>query len=173
MSLNALELLKLYKKLSAKRNQGQALSASESKQLLDLEHQIASLIDPTTSQAGPPRRQALRVETRLEVAIKSADEMKKCFIKNISGGGLYIETPQPPPIGTRLDLKLAIPGYNKVVETLVEVAWTMPNPSAEMQPGMGVKFISIDPAAKKQIQKLVDERVTTALSSKAEEPKKP
>jgi uncharacterized protein (TIGR02266 family) len=163
-TLEALQWLQQYRKLSAKQSEG--LTDLETQKLKELEMKIAQFIEPKT-EAGPPHREHLRAPTRFEVAIKTAGEMKKFFIKNISGGGMFIETPQIQPTGTKLDLHLVIPDHPKVIHTVVEVCWTQTRPVGDLQEGMGVRFLKLETDAKKAIQKLVEAQIEKVIESKS------
>ena len=158
--LEALQWLQLYKKLVAKRDSG--LSPQEQKILADLETKLSGALEPGT-KGPPPRREGLRVTTRFEVAVKDSGEMKRLFIKNISGGGMYIETTHLHPVGKKLELDLALPGSGHIIQTMVEVAWANPKFVGDLPPGMGVKFLNLSEPDRLLIQKLVNQKVEEAL----------
>lgn len=159
-SLEALQWLQVYKKLIVKKATG--LTDTEKKLLQDLETKLAAVLEPGT-KGPPPRRDDLRVNTRFEVAVKDAGDMKRLFIKNISGGGMYIETTQLHPVGKKLELDLALPDSGKVIQTMVEVAWANPKVVGDLPPGMGVRFINLSEPDRKLIQRLVAQKVEEAI----------
>ena len=169
-SVEALQWLQQYRKLIAKKAEG--LSQQEEKLLQELEAKISKHIEPH-GKGPPPRRTDLRVRTHLEVAIKDAGDMKRLFIKNISGGGLYVETHQLEPVGKKFELDLALPGSGRIIQLMVEVAWANPKRVGDLPPGMGVKFLNLSDGDRKLIQKLVTQQVEAEIKKTDTAEKKP
>ncbi len=168
IGVEALKWLQAYKKLTGK--DPSTLTPAERAQIQELASRLSAVVEPQTDGMGPPRRESLRVSSRFEVAVKDAGHMQKLFIKNISGGGLYIETHRPPALGTKLELDLALPNFNKVVHAIVEVAWSNPRGSNDLPPGMGVKFVNLPADARKKIQSLIAEKVQQVIAEKVPKP---
>lgn len=61
-----------------------------------------------------------RVEYGLFPLTNPDEELKTGFIKNIGGGGLMFQSPDPFSIGTQLVLKIYITGWLKQGEDIVE-----------------------------------------------------
>jgi len=61
------------------------------------------------------------------------DQVLRDYIKDISSGGVYIETKMPFTIGQELNLKFPMPNFRKLVKVTGEIVWTSPQ-------GIGVKF---------------------------------
>ena len=58
---------------------------------------------------------------------------------NISLGGLFVETTEPFPLQTRLQIRFKIPTQPDTIEVSGEVRWV--EPGAAGQPcGMGIRF---------------------------------
>ena len=76
---------------------------------------------------------------------------------DISGGGCYIETVYPLPIGTTMQLRLTIAG--KILDASAKVAWTIP------QAGMGVSFVFVSPEEKYKIAQIIEEVKTIGKSA--------
>lgn len=163
-SFEALQWLQLYRKLTAKQAEG--LSDLEQKQLAEVERKITKFIEPATSE-GPPRRAHLRAPTKIEIIVKSAGDMQRLFIKNISGGGMYVESPIPQPVGTKFELDLALPNFKKVAQVTVEVAWTQTKRVGDLEPGMGVKFVHLPQEIKAKIQELVTAKVEEEIKARS------
>jgi Tfp pilus assembly protein PilZ len=59
------------------------------------------------------------------------------FIKNISAGGVFIETPQAFAVGEEVSLTFSCPGHEDPVKIVGEIVWNVPG-------GLGVKFKTPD-----------------------------
>lgn len=166
-SVKHLEWLTQYRKLSSRNPQD--LTPQELKTLKDLEEKLSRMAQIQKGQAPESKRKAIRIPIALEADIKSATDFSRVYIKNISGGGLYIETPTPKPMGSRCQLNLKLPHMDKPLLIEVEVAWISTKAIGPLGPGMGVKFTDLKDADRKQIQKIIDESLDTRL--KVEKPK--
>ena len=76
---------------------------------------------------------------------------------DISGGGCYIETVYPLPIGTTMQLRLTIAG--NILDVSAKVAWTIP------QAGMGVSFAFVSAQEKYKVAQIVEEVKTIGKSA--------
>lgn len=76
--------------------------------------------------------------------------------RNVSEGGLFIETRSPEPIGTRLDVVFALPSDERVVARGV-VAWVNPwrDDGPNPNPGMGIRFEGLPMEHREAIARLV------------------
>ena len=75
---------------------------------------------------------------------------------NLSGGGLFLCTPQPLAVGDRLRVLFTLPGGNAPFEATAQVAWLsearLGNP---YPPGMGVQFVDLPLEARDAIAVLI------------------
>jgi PilZ domain len=69
-------------------------------------------------------------------------------VKTLGMGGLFISTPNPPPLGTKLRLAFVVPGGNVRTEAIVR--HIVPGE------GIGVEFIRMHLKEKLLLQKLVN-----------------
>lgn len=78
------------------------------------------------------------------------------YSTDLSEGGVLIQTQEPLPVGTKLDIKFRLPGGIKLIETKGEVVWSHKKIGGEtildLVPGMGVKFLNLDEESKKYIE---------------------
>jgi Tfp pilus assembly protein PilZ len=79
--------------------------------------------DPDTDGAGNPHQAVTR---------------------NIGVGGAYILTPDPEPIGARLEIELIVPTSEQPIAVAAEVRWFIHPEMDADGAGMGVKFLDID-----------------------------
>ncbi len=94
------------------------------------------------------QRNAPRVPLRLRVHFGIGDQEKELrdYCINVSTGGLFIETSDPPPVETPLRLEFFLPGQQQPIRCLGRVAWCnledgQKNP--RLPRGMGVQFVDI------------------------------
>jgi uncharacterized protein (TIGR02266 family) len=76
----------------------------------------------------------------------------------IGGGGIFIESTAPLPVGTELALSFALPDRpQEWLDAKGTVAWVCPKPDQyTFSIGMGVQFTDISAAARKRIIDLVN-----------------
>ena len=68
------------------------------------------------------------------------------YSKNISGGGIFIRTQQPPPLNQNVLLRFTLPGITHRFEIHGIVVWANPASLKSSFPaGMGIKFMEYDP----------------------------
>ncbi len=75
--------------------------------------------------------------------MQQSDEVYLYTARNVSAGGMFIDTPVPLPPGTALQLEFKLPGAD-AVEVAAEVRWNTELAAAPgtrvKHPGMGVVF---------------------------------
>jgi Tfp pilus assembly protein PilZ len=98
-------------------------SKDEKRRLLDLLEDL---------QARDAREHS-RKSCSIEVTYTTQDEVCTDFIKNISTGGLYIDTPAAFAAGEEITLTFAAPGQEGPIKVTGEIVWNVPG-------GLGVRF---------------------------------
>jgi type IV pilus assembly protein PilZ len=105
------------------------------------------------------KRIAKRIPIKLKVDWKAEGNFLYENATNISEHGIFIETGEPMPPGTMIDLQFALPeSPQKKIEVLGEVAWTnpmRPEKHANYNPGMGIRFVDLKEIDKETILSLV------------------
>src|SRR5262252_2035338 len=101
-------------------------------------------------------RQAQRLEHELPVAYKTVDGFITDWAINISRGGIFINTPNPLPVGTTVRLIISLPDTAFPFDLVGRVTRVneVDNPGQQV-PGMGIEFIGIDDEKRNRIQRLV------------------
>ncbi len=96
-------------------------------------------------------------------------------VVNMSPTGLYVASRAPIPAGVRLRVSLVLPlaaGPRPLVAA-AQVRWVN-DPSApgapELPPGMGLEFEGLEPQARADLERLLDELLGTAAAGPAEPP---
>jgi uncharacterized protein (TIGR02266 family) len=95
------------------------------------------------------RRQHPRLSMSVEVDFASEHNFYAAKTRDISVGGLFIETDIALPIGTRLrvDVKFS----QKQLHADAEVTWALVGDDNQVE-GVGVRFIDLSDSAKKKIE---------------------
>jgi hypothetical protein len=82
----------------------------------------------------PENRKHPRKSLHSPVAFRSPEGPRvEAMSRDISLGGLFIETPSPPPYGATVRVFIVLPGLPKEIEIDAVVRWSKPD-------GMGVQF---------------------------------
>lgn len=84
------------------------------------------------------RRTDPRYDRRLEVEAVAQERRFVGHTKNISLGGMFIETAEPLPVGTTVQVRFRVPTQPETIEVGAEVRWVERN--AAGQSGIGVRF---------------------------------
>ena len=76
---------------------------------------------------------------------------------NLSTGGMFIASSDPPGPGRRLLLRIHTPDGAPPIEALARVAWRKPEAPVGMeQPGVGVEFLRPSEATRAAIERMLD-----------------
>ncbi|HEY6463377.1 MAG TPA: PilZ domain-containing protein [Polyangiaceae bacterium] len=94
------------------------------------------------------RRKHPRLSIAVDVDFKSGHNFFTARTRDISSGGLFIESDAPVPVGMRIEIDLSF--LKSHVRVPAEVAWTLEEDGRCV--GMGVRFIDLRPAARKSIE---------------------
>lgn len=116
------------------------------------------------------RRAHERVLVNIEVDYRRDDTFLFAYITDLSEMGIFIQTKDPHPPGTRLNLRFRPPGSPEL-NLEGEVVWVnryRPGNPDNLNPGMGVQFVGLDPAQQQRVLKLV--RTFAYLDDEDDEP---
>ena len=80
---------------------------------------------------------------------------------NLSNGGMFIATPDPPRPGRRLLVRIHTKDGAPPIEALARVAWQKPGTDT---PGVGVEFLLASPTTRAAIERFLDGAVDPADS---------
>ena len=118
-----------------------------------------------TEKKGPERRKQPRVFVRALVDYESPDTYLYDYSKDLSEGGVFIETQKPLPTGTPVTLRFTLPDIDRVFQVKGKVAWlneTRPKGGAKapkLPVGMGVQFEAIEEPDRVAIRGYVDKLI--------------
>lgn len=90
------------------------------------------------------QRQHLRAKMSLKVLVDDGSGEREMRSATMSEGGMYLCTDHPAEQGSKLDMKLLLPGLKSPISLRGEVVYSLKNDSPEIAAGMGVKFIGMD-----------------------------
>ncbi|NCQ59096.1 MAG: TIGR02266 family protein [Myxococcales bacterium] len=122
--------------------------------------------------ADDDRREHARYDTRLAVdyavpvGSESTENFLFSYVENISEMGIFIRSDDPLAIGERLRLRFG-PEGEEPLDLEGEVMWVNPlRPDGEnLNPGMGVRFVSLTPEERERVVAIV--RTVAYLSGDA------
>jgi uncharacterized protein (TIGR02266 family) len=118
----------------------------------------ASISD--ASQRAP--RVSLNIELQYELNVnrKSTHNFYTGFTNNISEGGLFIATEELIEIGSRLTFQFCLPSMDdpRPVEGIVRWVRERSHMNLDLESGMGVQFINLDPSLQQQINQFINQR---------------
>jgi uncharacterized protein (TIGR02266 family) len=89
------------------------------------------------------------------VAYRTVDRFLCDFGTNISQTGIFVNTPEPLPVGTTVRLLISLPEVD-VPEIRGRVA-RVQDGSDGSDAGMGVEFLDLDPAVERRLEEIVRE----------------
>lgn len=124
------------------------------------------------SEFAPTRRHP-RIALRVPVEVSTIDPetdprtgrpyFRECreLCGNLSSGGMFIASSDPPGAGRRLLLRIHRPDGEPPIETIARVAWRKPEaPVGPEQPGVGVEFLRPSEATRAAIERMLDTAAT-------------
>ncbi len=107
-----------------------------------------------------------RKDTRLDVTIKVDYATKGMFVSNyvtnLSRGGVFIQTDDPLPIQSQINLTFTLPEFNITIKAKGKVTWTydIKKGTSIIIPGMGIKFTDLTAEHKALIEDYISKLST-------------
>lgn len=145
-------LLLLDKRGGRKRRRALELVPDASGELID-----ARSGEHRNSLTGAERRVQERVDLEVDIGLHSATQFYAGLSNDISEGGLFVSTIRPLPVGSELTISFVLPGGHAVT-TRGRVAWLSTPRDEESRPGMGVRFVRLEPEHRAAIDKFLKYR---------------
>jgi len=93
---------------------------------------------------------------RIQIQYQTADQFFKDYMQNLSSGGIFIETPHPLKVGTKLKVQFCLPKMKKeiladgVVVRKVDVGRSNPGLG-----GMGIQFSELNAEDKTSLDEYI------------------
>ena len=119
------------------------------------------VIDQILAYRKPPLPKDVRSEPRITLAFRvryntPEGQRYESRAGGIGGGGLFIESLCPLPVGTKLAMEFSLPEDDQWLPAKGTVAWVCPKADQyTFSPGMGVRFSDLDPETRDRILVLV------------------
>jgi len=115
-------------------------------------------------------RGSQRATLKLRIGYEQMNTFFADYTKNISRGGTFIKTPRPLEVGSRCQFSLSLPALAEPVVLDGEVAWILNPDDAKRRggdPGMGIRFVFADEAARRDFERLVERMMEESLGADA------
>ena len=103
--------------------------------------------------ATEERRRSARHPARVQVDYEHEGTYLISYTRDISPDGIFLHTPRPLPVGSRVKLVFRVAGLHEVVVTGM-VMWT-PTPGSIAEPGMGLQFVELPDSLRKALLEIV------------------
>jgi uncharacterized protein (TIGR02266 family) len=168
VSEGLLELTTRFALLDKQRIVGN-LSPSEEKEWRELKRSIVRAVSGTDVFDVEDRRESLRVDMQLAVYFKDAVTFEQSYVKDISDGGMFIETDRPLTGGEQIDLVVHVGEPFKSVAARVEVVWVNTGSAR----GAGVRFLELSPEGRTAINELIHGALASKVKRKLGSTKPP
>jgi uncharacterized protein (TIGR02266 family) len=117
---------------------------------------LERMTDGTNDRARGDRR--FRNTQSLKVRCLNWSDFAQLYASDVSQGGMFIETGDPLPVLSELQLELSLP-EGHIIQLKAVVVHVLDDQQAtrdQRRPGIGVQFIDLEPERKQQIQQLVE-----------------
>jgi uncharacterized protein (TIGR02266 family) len=106
-------------------------------------------------------RQHPRVSIAVEIDVASGSNFYAGRTRDLSLGGLFVETDVGLPIGSQIDVKLKLPGGTFMVAC--EVVWHLSDKGHTV--GVGVRFLQLSAGARHAIESFMSLRSPVAFEA--------
>ena len=100
------------------------------------------------------RRQSPRIEADVWLDYAGSEVLLYHRVRNISLGGVCIETPTVEPVGTRVALSLTFPELDASMDVEGEVVWANEHPPRDM----GIRFVGLDASQRELLRTFLRRR---------------
>ena len=156
-------LLRAYLALDKRRKAG-GLSPAELARWTQLKNALHRHFEPNVEDQHAQSRASVRVPLSLNVNFESRGEIKKCLMKNLSAGGIFVATESPLPIGTPFNVRIRIEKTGEEVELPGEVITVGVSANlAEEAHGMGIRFVRLSEDQQRLVEAFSEEALKKAI----------
>ena len=156
-------LLRAFLALDKRRKAG-GLSPADMARWSELKGSLDRHFQPNVEEQHAKSRESVRVPLSLNVNFESRGEVRKCLMTNLSAGGIFIATESPLPIGTPFNVRIRIEKTGEEIELPGEVVSVGTSANlAEEEHGMGIRFVNLDDAQRKQVAEFSEQAMEKAI----------
>jgi uncharacterized protein (TIGR02266 family) len=162
-------LLRAFLALDKRRKAG-GLSPTDMARWSQLKGELNRHFEPGVKDQHAQSRQSVRVPLDLNVDFESRGAVRKCMMKNLSAGGIFVATESPLPLGTPFNVRIRIDRTGEEIELPGEVVSVGASANlAEEEHGMGIRFVNLSETQREQVAELTEQAMKKAMGS-AENP---
>jgi uncharacterized protein (TIGR02266 family) len=163
-------LLRAYVALDKRRKAG-GLSPVELAHWSRLKNALNRHFQPDVDDQHAKSRGSVRVPLALNVNFESRGEIRKCLMKNLSAGGIFVAIESPLPLGTPFNVRIRIERTGEEVELPGEVVSVGASANlAERERGMGIRFVNLTDVQREQVAELSEQAMKNAIENPKTEP---
>ena len=116
------------------------------------------------ASADDPRRSFRRYTARFAVRFASVQEFVVEYAENISAGGVFVQTLDPPPMNSIIRVEMELPGGGPPVPARALVVHRVTPEEARERgvlPGVGVQFVDADDRFRERIDAAIEHILAT------------
>jgi uncharacterized protein (TIGR02266 family) len=127
---------------------------------------LAALLRDRSAPGGAAKRAFVRIPVRLQVSWPTARDFLIAYADNISVGGIYVVTPDPPALGEVVDLSLQLPDGPAPAKTKAAVIQRLDADQAKQlrrQPGAGLQFVGSDDEFRRRLDQCIENLLAQPL----------
>lgn len=99
----------------------------------------------------------VELDSEVRVRVSRSHSSAWCVARDLSRGGIFVESHGKLPLDTEVDLDFRLPDNNSSLRPSARVIWTGKHPTTGT-PGMGLRFVSMDRNSTDRIDAYVHER---------------
>jgi len=122
-----------------------------------------ALLDAARRYLSEPTPRALpRIAITARAQLRQQRHAWDATARNLSRGGVFVETPRLLRAHSELELALALPEAPSVIASTAQVIWTRDR-AHSAQPGMGLRFLGLDRRTARALAEYVEERLPRPL----------
>ncbi len=163
-------LLRAFLALDKQRRAG-GLSPTEMARWSQLKSALNRHFDPSVKEQHERSRKSVRVPLALNVEFESRGEIKKCLIKNLSSGGIFVASESPLPLGTPFNVRIRIEDTGEEIELPGEVVSVGVSANlAEQKHGMGIRFVNLSEAQREKVTEFSEQAMKKAIGGIGDPP---
>lgn len=114
------------------------------------------------TKSGDNRRKDSRFDVTIKVDYSTKGMFVSNYVTNLSKGGVFIQTDDPLPIQSQINLTFTLPDFNVKIEAKGKVTWTydIKRGTSTIVPGMGIKFTELADQHKALIENYINKLST-------------
>ena len=163
-------LLRAYLALD-KRRRADGLSPIDMARWAQFKGALNRHFQPDLNEQHARSRESVRVPLDLNVNFESRGEIRKCLMKNLSAGGIFVATESPLPLGTPFNVRIRIERTGEEIELPGEVVSVGASANlSEEKHGMGIRFIHLSEAQCEKITEFSEQALKKAIGSIGDPP---